>query len=63
MAALNANALGGSGAIPWPTNLRSPQLMETLSEELSLMLQNRKTPVAAIGDAQLAWQRILRPGS
>jgi multiple sugar transport system substrate-binding protein len=57
------NALGGSGAIPWPTNRKSPQLMETLSDQLSLMLQNHKTPLAAIGDAQRAWQQILRPGS
>jgi hypothetical protein len=37
--------------------------METRSDELSLMLQNRKTPVAAISAAQLAWQRILEQRS
>lgn len=57
------SALSGNGAIPWPTTDKSPELMEKLSDQLSLMLQNRKTPMAAIADAQAAWQRILVRGS
>jgi multiple sugar transport system substrate-binding protein len=57
------SALSGNGAIPWPTTDKSQELMEKLSDQLSLMLQDRKTPVAAIADAQAAWQRILPQGS
>src|SRR6266545_6735593 len=57
------SALSGNGAIPWPTSDKSPELMEKLSDELSLMLHDRKTPVAAITDTQSAWQRILEQRS
>src|SRR6266568_81224 len=57
------SALSGNGAIPWPTTDKSPELMEKLSDELSLMLHDRKTPVAAITDTQSAWQRILEQRS
>ena len=51
-------ALSGQ-AIAWPTNDKSPQLMEKLSDQLSLMLQGRKTPGDAISDAQAAWEQVL----
>lgn len=57
------SALSGNGAIPWPTTDKSPELMEKLSDELSPMLHDRKTPVAAITDTQSAWQRILEQRS
>ena len=51
-------ALSGE-AIAWPTNDKSPQLMEKLSDQLSLMLQGRKTPDDAISDARAAWEQVL----
>ncbi len=52
-------ALSGNGAISWPTNDKSPALMEKLSDQLSLMLQGRKTPETAVADAQAAWEQVL----
>jgi len=53
------SALSGNGAIPWPTNDKSPELMVELSDQLSLMLQGRKSPATAVADAQAAWEQIL----
>src|SRR6266508_3095186 len=53
------SALNGNGAISWPTNDKSPELMEKLSDQLSLMLQRRKSPETAISDAQAAWEQVL----
>ncbi len=33
--------------------------MEKLSDQLSMMLQGRKTPDTAISDAQAAWEQVL----
>jgi multiple sugar transport system substrate-binding protein len=53
------SALNGNGAISWPTNDKSQELMEKLSDQLSLMLQGRKSPETAISDAQAAWEQVL----
>jgi multiple sugar transport system substrate-binding protein len=52
-------ALNGNGAISWPTSDKSPELMEKLSDQLSLMLQGRKRPETAVSDAQAAWEQVL----
>jgi hypothetical protein len=33
--------------------------MEKLSDQLSLMLQGRKSPETAVSDAQAAWEQVL----
>ena len=46
-------------AFAWPTKPQSPQLMQTLTDELGLMMAGQKTPEQALGDAQAAWEKTL----
>lgn len=46
-------------ALAWPTIPQSPELMQSLCDELSAMLAGQKTPEQAMGDAQNSWERIV----
>ena len=46
-------------ALAWPTIPQSPELMQSLCDELSAMMAGQKTPEQAMGDAQVAWERII----
>lgn len=48
-----------SGTLAWPVNVQSPELMQTLSDELALMLQGQKDAATALADTQTAWEQIL----
>ncbi|WP_245429529.1 sugar ABC transporter substrate-binding protein [Mesorhizobium sp. DCY119] len=45
--------------LAWPTIPQSPELMQSLCDELSVMLAGQKTPEQAMGDAQTTWERII----
>jgi multiple sugar transport system substrate-binding protein len=46
-------------AFPWPTKPESPKLMQSLTDELGLMMAGDKTAEEAMGDAQASWEKIL----
>jgi multiple sugar transport system substrate-binding protein len=46
-------------AFPWPTKPESPKLMQSLTDELGLMMAGDKTVEEAMGDAQASWEKIL----
>jgi len=48
-----------NGALAWPTIPRAPELLQTLSDELALVLAGSKAPEKALADANAAWVRIL----
>lgn len=46
-------------AFPWPMKPESPKLMQSLTDELGLMMAGDKTAEQAMGDAQASWEKIL----
>ncbi|MCY6383758.1 ABC transporter substrate-binding protein [Hoeflea prorocentri] len=46
-------------AFPWPRNPESPELMQSLTDELGLMLAGNKTAEQAMTDTQASWEKIL----
>jgi multiple sugar transport system substrate-binding protein len=46
-------------AFPWPTKPESPKLMQSLTDELGLMMAGDKTVEQAMADAQASWEDIL----
>lgn len=48
-----------NGAFAWPTMPQSPDLMQTLADELALMVQGNKDAETALADVQSAWEGIL----
>ncbi|MDE0204331.1 MAG: sugar ABC transporter substrate-binding protein [Rhodospirillaceae bacterium] len=46
-------------AFPWPMKPESPKLMQSLTDELGLMMAGDKTVEQAMGDAQASWEDIL----
>lgn len=54
-----AAAASLSGAFAWPTIPESPDLMQTLADELAVMLQGNKDAATAMADARAAWEGIL----
>ena len=46
-------------AFPWPTKPESPKLMQSLTDELGLMMAGDKTAEQAMADAQASWEDIL----
>ncbi|MBB5751414.1 ABC transporter substrate-binding protein [Prosthecomicrobium pneumaticum] len=58
--AVQAGLAGGlEQALAWPTTAVSPQLQQTLADELALVLAGSKTPEQAIADAHTAWTGII----
>ena len=46
-------------AFAWPTKPESPKLMQSLTDELGLMMAGDKTVEQAMADAQASWEDIL----
>ena len=46
-------------AFPWPMKPESPKLMQSLTDELGLMMAGDKTAEQAMADAQASWEDIL----
>lgn len=46
-------------AFPWPTKPQSPQLMQTLTDELGKMIAGEKTAEQAMAAAQASWEQTL----
>ena len=46
-------------AFPWPRNADSPEMMQTLTDELGLMMAGSKTAEQAMTDAHAAWEKIV----
>ena len=46
-------------AFPWPMKPESPKLMQSLTDELGLLMAGDKTVEQAMGDAQASWEDIL----
>ena len=46
-------------AFAWPTKPQSPKLMQSLTDELGLMMAGDKTVEQAMADAQTSWEDIL----
>ena len=46
-------------AFPWPMKPESPKLMQSLTDELGLMMAGDKTVEQAMADAQASWEDIL----
>lgn len=49
--------------LPWPTVPKSPQLLQTLVDELALGLQGRQSAKASLQNAQRAWEKQLKKGT
>ncbi len=47
------------GAAAWPTIPKTPFLLEVLSDEIILALEGRKSPEAALADADRKWREVL----
>ena len=50
-------------AFAWPTKPESPKLMQSLTDELGLMMAGDKTAEQAMADAQASWEDILGLGA
>lgn len=54
-----AGAQALNGALAWPTGALASKMMQSLADELSLVLDGSKTPEAAMKDAQAGWVAML----
>ncbi|WP_417280196.1 extracellular solute-binding protein [Celeribacter sp.] len=49
-----------NGAMAWPTGPQAPRMLESLSEQLAIMISGESTPEKAMELAQKSWERLLR---
>ncbi|AVW91325.1 ABC transporter substrate-binding protein [Celeribacter baekdonensis] len=49
-----------NGAMAWPTGPQAPRMLESLSEQLAIMITGESTPKDTMDLAQRSWERLLR---
>ena len=47
-------------ALAWPLQPQSPKLLDALTEQLALIVANKKKPKEALASAQASWEQLLK---